>query len=1022
MEHINEMHDFEKDILDFKAISKTKIENLKKEVETYEDMMNGTINQYMHNLDDSHMLQRDIDIISEIDSFGSDVKNRMLIKLDNIDKNLDQLEDEFYDSIQSNVNNLEEALIEIAFILKPEISQIIEGIRNGFKDDIEQNKIQNKEYYETAKARITAKIDEVLSKCELKKAKWRLLKHNAVMEEFAVEILKDDFQDPVQRIEVLRDLEDYMKQVYEERRAKIAVIENMPSSELSKARIDQYLDHVREISEKANEGYDVYVEKLIELKKKCLAEAREYIEYTKGQIKYYDAKLEDLTHEQIFETVLEPTFTNIETNQTQVLQSVIDFMEERDKIQNNVCINMGNSLVNYGKRMEDYIVDHTQTEKKFEYEKGVLEDENDEKLEQLTKKLDDSKNALWSSIHHPMLDENLAKCFSCVDEIDQNFREFHDKNILVVDKHVPLIEEMFQILENDFANLMELRQLSKREELEARAEKISKWKAKLATDKQIKEENDKAEKELADLIEQNADNKKFKPPKVKQKNDKQIQQEWDALYQENYKKLKISVVQIDDIGTGNARLIDRSIEAFTRSLYQPAPEDMTDQEIEEKKKLEEEKLKQEEAERIKQEEEDLKNKKKKQPAAAAKKGQEEVVMEELLDPEDIKMHTMQYQMPLFEKGSNIFNSEYTFDFQEILDINQEFRNKIFEFLSRKKKECLATAEIEDKEFIQLSLRLLDERIRDYYSMKGKIQTEIYLNRNGDITRHKNSYQIRVKRTLDKTDDQTDRFNFFYQEIFESKQTHTDQMMEYQKSLPLQKALTTLQGVSSRAKDADLKFKELCNSTFEKMARLASEDLENLKIENQREINELALSPSYSKEEVEWYKKQMEEIYEKIESHKVKRQEILDQVKDLCDQRRKEAFDKFKQSYDQAVDELTARDATGNVFGQPKREGQKIVRNEFAICQKAETYLKGQIGSFKGDIADGYIGSLSFRQKMMSFRGCCYFYGKYLDAYKEDTLLEEHIRVTYDEGVFKIVLEDDEDDSDASRKEEELKPL
>lgn len=56
MEHINEVHDFEKDILDFKAISKTKIENLKKEVETYEDMMNGTINQYMHNLDDSHML------------------------------------------------------------------------------------------------------------------------------------------------------------------------------------------------------------------------------------------------------------------------------------------------------------------------------------------------------------------------------------------------------------------------------------------------------------------------------------------------------------------------------------------------------------------------------------------------------------------------------------------------------------------------------------------------------------------------------------------------------------------------------------------------------------------------------------------------------------------------------------------------------------------------------------------------------------------------------------------------------
>jgi hypothetical protein len=42
--------------------------------------------------------------------------------------------------------------------------------------------------------------------------------------------------------------------------------------------------------------------------------------------------------------------------------------------------------------------------------------------------------------------------------------------------------------------------------------------------------------------------------------------------------LKVSVVQIDDIGTGNARLIDRSVEAFTRSLYQPCKEELTEEE------------------------------------------------------------------------------------------------------------------------------------------------------------------------------------------------------------------------------------------------------------------------------------------------------------------------------------------------------------------------------------------------------------------------------------------------------------
>jgi hypothetical protein len=101
-------------------------------------------------------------------------------------------------------------------------------------------------------------------------------------------------------------------------------------------------------------------------------------------------------------------------------------------------------------------------------------------------------------------------------------RAFHEKNQEVISKHAPFIEEMFDNLENDFANLMELRALDQKEKLDERAVLITKWKAKLATDKHILEAKEKAEKELAELIEKNKDNKKFKPPKVKPKNDKQL--------------------------------------------------------------------------------------------------------------------------------------------------------------------------------------------------------------------------------------------------------------------------------------------------------------------------------------------------------------------------------------------------------------------------------------------------------------------------------------------------------------------
>lgn len=198
------------------------------------------------------------------------------------------------------------------------------------------------------------------------------------------------------------------------------------------------------------------------------------------------------------------------------------------------------------------------------------------------------------------------------------------------------------------------------------------------------------------------------------------------------------MVQIDDIGTGRPRLVDRSVEAFSRSLYLTAPEDLSEEEMRKRKEEEQEMLRKAEEERLRLEEEEAKKNKKK-PAPAAKKGQEEVKWEEIEDPEDVKLYQIEHSLPRYEKGTQIFNSEYFFELDEMLKVVKEFRRKIFEFLSRKKQECLVTAEIHDKEFLQMSLHLLDERIKSYYSMKGKIQTEIYRIRGGEITKHKEKY-------------------------------------------------------------------------------------------------------------------------------------------------------------------------------------------------------------------------------------------------------------------------------------------
>ena len=70
----------------------------------------------------------------------------------------------------------------------------------------------------------------------------------------------------------------------------------------------------------------------------------------------------------------------------------------------------------------------------------------------------------------------------------------------------------------------------------------------------------------------------------------------------------------------------------------------------------------------------------------------------------------------------------------------DFRTKVINFYTDKNRHVTTSRKREDKEFVNMSLILLDERLKAYYPLKGKIQTEIYLVRSGEITLHKRRYQ------------------------------------------------------------------------------------------------------------------------------------------------------------------------------------------------------------------------------------------------------------------------------------------
>lgn len=53
------------------------------------------------------------------------------------------------------------------------------------------------------------------------------------------------------------------------------------------------------------------------------------------------------------------------------------------------------------------------------------------------------------------------------------------------------------------------------------------------------------------------------------------------------------------------------------------------------------------------------------------------------------------------------------------------RDKIFHYVNEKKDLTLKEALVQDKEFIENSVLYLDEKLKENYPLKGKVEVEIY---------------------------------------------------------------------------------------------------------------------------------------------------------------------------------------------------------------------------------------------------------------------------------------------------------
>lgn len=81
--------------------------------------------------------------------------------------------------------------------------------------------------------------------------------------------------------------------------------------------------------------------------------------------------------------------------------------------------------------------------------------------------------------------------------------------------------------------------------------------------------------------------------------------------------------------------------------------------------------------------------------------------------------------PKDPEGRIILEPEIIFKKLFIQDLLEVSRDKIFYYVNEKKDLTLKEALVQDKEFIENSVLYLDEKLKENYPLKGKVEVEIY---------------------------------------------------------------------------------------------------------------------------------------------------------------------------------------------------------------------------------------------------------------------------------------------------------
>ena len=312
------------------------------------------IDDIMGGLTDELLLENEIAYVNAIWDKVSQHRSARNADSEQLRANLDQLKAFQQKGSTGFLNKLREDLINIAFLLEPQVDELLIEYRVKDEKRYEQEHIELDKFHEEVVLSDQAKFENLYAIWKEAVVQFHKLKQSDAIKKFLDRMNSEEFVNPPSRVAVFDEMKEEQMMLFKQRMSVIKAIETCPPTEFTKKFVESLEEQLKQYNDESGIIFDRLADKLA----KDMENTNEDIDIAEFDLKDFliknDAQLEEgETFESIMEEQVAPTTARRKLESKTLNTNAIDYMDDSVFKMGEICTNVINFYKDFGTRMDN---------------------------------------------------------------------------------------------------------------------------------------------------------------------------------------------------------------------------------------------------------------------------------------------------------------------------------------------------------------------------------------------------------------------------------------------------------------------------------------------------------------------------------------------------------------------------------------------------------------------------------------------------------------------------------------------